>query len=443
MNEEDGDRGDDQRPEAEPQAATGARPEAGVSGAGEGSGTPHSDRDGDTAASAEVAGAGSEAPLADHTPTEPTGTAGAEAGAEMPLDDGLHNHAAAAPAGVAGAGSEAPHGEDDHTPAEPTGAAGAAGVETGAEAPPTLGSAAVRDARRWLSRRSVLIAGASGVAVAGLAAGTATGKLPFSQALQRALGVASSNPTTQLGSTRVERVYSAARGRMVDLVFLLPSKTPPRGLPMSLMLHGLHGNARSAAPTGTLKQLSSDVARKAVPAYGFVAVDGGDNYWHQVHPNDDPMAMLLEEVPQWLRARGFAGDTGQPFACTGVSMGGFGALLYTRRRVERRQPPAAVATLAPALITTWPEMEKRHIFTGMEDWVSLDPLRHIAETASVPNAIWCGTEDSFITGVRRYIDVAHPAVAHTAHGKHGDTFNKTVVPSLVSFLGKHVPRTTA
>ncbi|WP_326960143.1 alpha/beta hydrolase [Amycolatopsis sp. NBC_01286] len=306
-----------------------------------------------------------------------------------------------------------------------------------------MGSAAVRDARRWLSRRSVLIAGASGVAVAGLAAGTATGKLPFSQALQRALGVASSNPTTQLGSTRVERVYSAARGRMVDLVFLLPSKTPPRGLPMSLMLHGLHGNARSAAPTGTLKQLSSDVARKAVPAYGFVAVDGGDNYWHQVHPNDDPMAMLLEEVPQWLRARGFAGDTGQPFACTGVSMGGFGALLYTRRRVERRQPPAAVATLAPALITNWPEMEKRHIFTGMEDWVSLDPLRHIAETASVPNAIWCGTEDSFITGVRRYVDAAHPAVAHTAHGKHGDTFNKTVVPSLVSFLGKHVPRTTA
>ncbi len=384
MNEEDGDRGDAPRPEAEPQAAAGARPEAGVSGAGEGPETP--------------IGAGSDTAAG----TKP-GESPAEARAEGGVSDS---------------------GE-------------------GPEAPPTLGSAAVRDARRWLSRRSVLIAGASGVAVAGLAAGTATGKLPFSQALQRALGVASSNPTTQLGSTRVERVYSAARGRMVDLVFLLPSKTPPRGLPMSLMLHGLHGNARSAAPTGTLKQLSSDVARKAVPAYGFVAVDGGDNYWHQVHPNDDPMAMLLEEVPQWLRARGFAGDTGQPFACTGVSMGGFGALLYSRRRVERRQPPAAVATLAPALITNWPEMEKRHIFTGMEDWVSLDPLRHIAETASVPNAIWCGTEDSFITGVRRYIDAAHPAVAHTAHGKHGDTFNKTVVPSLVSFLGKHVPRTSA
>lgn len=306
--------------------------------------------------------------------------------------------------------------------------------------PETVGAAAVRDARRWLSRRSVLIAGASGLAVTGLAVGTATGKLPFSQALQRTLGVTSSNPTTQLGSTRVERVYSAARGRMVDLVFILPSKTPPKGLPMSLMLHGLHGNARSAAPTGTLKQLASDVARKAVPAFGLVAVDGGDNYWHEVHPGDDPMAMILEEVPQWLKARGFGGDTGQPFACTGVSMGGFGALVYTRRRVERRQPPAAVATLAPALILSWQEMAKRHIFTGLNDWTALDPLRHVDETKSVANGIWCGTEDPFITGVRRYIDAAHPAVAHTAHGKHGDSFNRTVVPSLISFLGKHVPR---
>ncbi len=301
---------------------------------------------------------------------------------------------------------------------------------------------ALRDTRRWLGRRSVLIAGASGLAVTGLAAGTATGTLPFSQALQRVLGVASSTPATQLGSTRIERVYSAARGREVDLVLMLPSKTPPRGLPMSLMLHGLHSNARSSAPTGLLKQLSSDVARKAVPAFGIVAVDGGDNYWHQVHPGDDPMAMLLEEVPRWLRERGLAGPNGLPFAATGISMGGFGAFLYTRRRVERRQPPAALAALAPALITSWPEMSKRRIFRDINDWTSLDPLRHIDATKNIPTGLWCGTEDPFIVGLRRYVDAAKPVVVHTAHGKHGDAFNRTVVPSVVSFLGKHVPRTT-
>ncbi|RJQ86393.1 alpha/beta hydrolase [Amycolatopsis panacis] len=294
--------------------------------------------------------------------------------------------------------------------------------------------------RRRVSRRSLLIAGASGLGVAGLAVGTATGVVPFSPALQRALGVASSTPVTQLGSMRVERVYSAARGRMVNLVFLLPSKQPKRGLPMSLLLHGLHGNARTAGPSGLLKQLGSEVARKSVPAYGYVAVDGGDNYWHQVHPGDDPMAMLLEEVPQWLRQRGFGGTDGLPFACAGVSMGGFGTLLYGRRRAERRQPPAALAAISPALITSWPEMAKRHIFTGLTDWTDLDPLRHTEALAGIPTAIYCGTEDSFITGVREYIAATHPAVAYTAKGKHSDTFFRSVVPSMVSFLGKHLPR---
>jgi len=302
------------------------------------------------------------------------------------------------------------------------------------------GARARAGARRWLSRRSVLIAGASGVGVAALTVGTATGALPFSAALQRAVGVASPTPATQLGTPTVERVYSAARGREVDLLIMQPTKAPSKGLPMSLMLHGLHGNARHAAPTGLLKQLSSDVAKRAVPAYGFVAVDGGDNYWHENTPGDNPMAMLLEEVPRWLQQRGLAGPDGLPFACAGLSMGGFGALLYTRRRIERRQPPAAVAAIAPALITSWPEMSKRRAFHDATDWGSMDPLRHVDATKSVPTGVWCGTEDDFIGGVRRFIQEAHPTVAHTAKGKHGDAFNRTVVPSVVSFLGKHVPK---
>ncbi|MFI5610547.1 alpha/beta hydrolase [Amycolatopsis sp. NPDC051903] len=288
-----------------------------------------------------------------------------------------------------------------------------------------------------VSRRSVLFAGTAALGVAGLAAATAAGVTPLGEAL-RAAGVTVGSP--QVGFTRVERVFSAARGRMVDLVFLLPGKYPPAGLPMSLMLHGLHGGARYAAPSGLVKQLATDVGRGVVPAHGYVAVDGGDNYWHEVHHGDDPMAMLLEEVPRWLAARNLAGPHGLPFACAGVSMGGFGAMVYGRRRVERRQPPEAVAAISPALITSWPEMAKRHIFTGRLDWTSLDPLRHLTALRGVPTALWCGTEDSFITGVRRYIAATHPAVGYTAKGIHSDTFFHSVVPNLVSFVGKHVPR---
>ncbi|WP_020666324.1 alpha/beta hydrolase [Amycolatopsis nigrescens] len=298
-----------------------------------------------------------------------------------------------------------------------------------------------RAKRRRPSRRSVLIAGTSGLGIAAFAAGTATGTLPFTPAIQRALGVASSSPATELGVTRVERVYSAARGREVDLVTVLPTRSAGSNLPMSLLLHGLHGNARKASPTGLLRQLSSDVARRAVPPFGFVAVDGGDHYWHQNTDGDNPMAMLLEEVPVWLRQRGLAGPDGLPFACTGMSMGGFGALLYGRRRAERRQPLKAMALLAPALITSWPEMAKRKAFRDAADWASLDPLRNLDATRGVPTGVWCGTEDSFIGGVRKFITEARPVVAHTARGKHGDAFNRTVVPSVVGFLGKQLPKT--
>ncbi|WP_312871975.1 alpha/beta hydrolase [Amycolatopsis acididurans] len=295
--------------------------------------------------------------------------------------------------------------------------------------------------RRRFSRRSVLIAGASGLGIAGFTAGTASGVLPFSAAVQRAMGVTSTTPVSQLGVAQVERVWSQARQRQVDLVTLLPSKSPPANLPMSLLLHGLHGRARTAAPTGTLAELSSQVARRAVPPFGLVAVDGGDNYWHENHPGDDPMAMLLEEVPQWLRRRGLGGADGQPFAVTGMSMGGFGAMLYARRRAERGRPVGALALLAPALILSWSEMAKRDAFHDEADWASMDPLKHLDATSGIPTGVWCGTEDSFITGVRRYVAATRPAVAYTARGKHGDSFNRTVVPSVVTFLGHHTPPT--
>jgi S-formylglutathione hydrolase FrmB len=245
-------------------------------------------------------------------------------------------------------------------------------------------------------------------------------------------------PSAQPAMTKIERVYSAARGREIDFITLVPPN-PPVGLPMSLLLHGLHSSARYAAPTGLATRLSADVQNQVTPPFGFVAVDGGDSYWHENRPGDDPMAMLLEEVPRWLAARGLGGTTGLPFAATGESMGGFGALLYTRRRVERREPPAAVATLAPALITSWQEMSKRDAFHSAADWSSMDPLLHVEELRGIPTAIWCGTEDDFIIGARKYFAEAHPAIAYTAPGIHGDSFNRTVVPSVVGFLGKHAP----
>lgn len=292
-----------------------------------------------------------------------------------------------------------------------------------------------RPTRLRLGRRTLLTAaGLTGLAVSGLAASNPG---PTDATVRRALAEAGSAVTDYRPETRVEQVYSRARRRQVTMLTILPSGVPTKGLPVSLLLHGLNGNARYAAVGGMPTVLADLVSRGAVPPFAFVALDGGNNYWHQAHPGDDPMGMLLDEVPRWLAARGL-GAGGLPFACTGVSMGGFGALLYGRRRAERREPAQAIAAISPALITSWTEMAKRHAFTDAGQWASLDPMRNLDKLGPQPIGVWVGDHDKFIDGTSRFIEEIKPEVAVVTAGAHNDALYRKVVPDTIRFLGRHV-----
>jgi S-formylglutathione hydrolase FrmB len=299
-----------------------------------------------------------------------------------------------------------------------------------------------QEERRRMSRRSMLVAGTAGLATAGLVIGSATGVIPLADLVGDVLGTADTPDVGPNGYTKVERVYSRQRQREVDMVTILPTSTPSKNLPVCLMLHGLHGRARAAAPTGMAKQLVTSVAAGTVPPFAFVALDGGDNYWHENQKGDNSMAMLMEEVPQWLKARGLGDANGVPFACAGISMGGFGALLYGRRRHEAGHPTQAIAAISPGLLTSWREMSTRKAFKDTADWAAMDPLRNIDRMGKVPVGIWCGTEDHFIDGARKFIKLARPEVAYTGPGGHGDGFWRGIVPSVLAFLGKHVHTVT-
>ncbi|GAA1231246.1 alpha/beta hydrolase-fold protein [Prauserella halophila] len=239
---------------------------------------------------------------------------------------------------------------------------------------------------------------------------------------------------------RSESVFSRARGRFVNLVLLLPHSVPAQGLPMAVVLHARGGTARAATPNGMAPYLARATESGRVPAFGLVAVDGGPYaYWHESVPGDDPMAMLLDEVPNWLAVRGLGGAHGRPFAATGTSMGGFGALVYTRRRHERGTPLAATGVLAPALLTEWDEMREREAFRDEQAWAALDPLRHTDTLGDTPLGVWCGTSDPFVVGTRRFVRRADPEVARFSEGGHSGNFYTSTVPGLVSFLGRYAP----
>ncbi|MGW4535535.1 alpha/beta hydrolase [Nocardia sp. NPDC004340] len=298
-----------------------------------------------------------------------------------------------------------------------------------------------RAAARTLSRRSLLATtGLVGLAAAGAAVAAGVNAATEADGVQRTQH-AEDIGQTAMGVTPIistERVYSKARRCEVDLVTILPPGVPAENIPISLLLHGLHGTARNAAVGNIADLLAAAVATRLTPAFGFVALDGGDNYWHDHGTGDDPMAMLLDEVPGWLAQRRLAGKDGQPFACAGTSMGGFGALVYARRRAEQNRPLNAVATMSPGLLTSWTEMAKRNAFTNADQWAALDPLRNLDKLGPAPVGLWCGDRDRFIEGCRRFIATAHPEVGLVTPGTHTEEYWRTVTPDVIGFLSRHV-----
>ncbi|MFB9909321.1 alpha/beta hydrolase [Allokutzneria oryzae] len=298
--------------------------------------------------------------------------------------------------------------------------------------------------RSAVTRRTVLISAAAGAAATvTLGVGASSGVLrPAEKGLKPVATLPSTTPALaslpSRGVMRVERVRSTYRRQNVEIATFLPSVTSGN-LPVCLLLHGRFGNARSAPGGDLAGALANAVNKGHVRPFAFVAVDGGANtYWHQ-QQNDNPMAMLLEEVPRWLVERGLGGPDGVPFAVSGISMGGFGAFLYARRRLEQRNPVRAIAAVSPALITSWGEMSKRRAFRDQAEWASMDPLRNIDKHGAAKVGMWCGTEDSFIGGVRQFIQRAKPAVAATGPGGHNHAFYNRVLPDVVRFVGRNLP----
>ncbi|RCW45087.1 S-formylglutathione hydrolase FrmB [Halopolyspora algeriensis] len=238
----------------------------------------------------------------------------------------------------------------------------------------------------------------------------------------------------------IERVYSQARRREVELVTVEPEDAGRSGLPTCLMLHGRWAGAREAIG-GLPEWLSPAVAAGTVPAFTFVAVDGGEHsYWHE-HPDDDPMGMLLHELPHWLAERGMGGLDGLPFAAAGLSMGGFGTLLYARRRHEHGIPLRVAAVVSPALMTTWEEARERDAFADEAEWAALDPIRHTDLLGGTPLGVWSGTEDSFIEGTRRFIRRADPELVSLTPGEHNHDYFGPATLQAVEFIGTRRPDT--
>ena len=275
------------------------------------------------------------------------------------------------------------------------------------------------DRRRGTSvtRRRLLVGGAAGLGVAGLAAaGIAWDVVPGSARLKRYFkdtGPDGTIPDVANGDVRLERRHSAARGRDVDFFTAVPDgHGDGTGLPVCLVLHGATGRPSDFERFGFGRFLTAAVHAGA-PPFVLAGADGGTTSWGGDGRDDDPQTMLRDEIPSWCGERGF--DTDRMVAY-GWSMGGYGVLLTTLRHPGwlRR-----VAALSPAV--------------GGHDEVMTNADRLVGSETG----IWCGTVDALYPNVQALAKriPGGPAVESYSKGAHTRGFWDRITPDAFAFVG--------
>lgn len=246
----------------------------------------------------------------------------------------------------------------------------------------------------------------------------------------------------ELPIIQTEYVHSDSRDADVQLYTAYPSDIEDtEDLPVVLYLHGRDGMDPTPMPYDILESLERKHRAGEIPDFGFVAVDGGYNsYWNDGAENGDLSSMIQDELPGWLQERGLGDRDGLPFAVSGISAGGFGALNYAADRNVAGKPVSAVAELAPAVPVTWEHMQEKGVFSSAQEWAEHDPLRRLGDLGNTPVGLWIGEEDPFLDGATQLAE-QHPntPVTEILPGGHDGSVFDVVGDDQIDFLAEHAP----
>jgi enterochelin esterase-like enzyme len=259
----------------------------------------------------------------------------------------------------------------------------------------------------------------------------------------RASGQPSSRPhrircaNSKVGPLVTASFYSHARRRKVWYTIGYPPGCKRHGLPLVIFLHGHDGDHTENFAGLPLNQaVAMRVHGRRLPSMAMVAVDGGNGYWHR-HPGDDPMRMLVHELIPLCRSLGL-GRGHKRIAVSGVSMGGYGALLLAEKHPHL---VAAVAAISPAVWTSYAAvmLANQTAFASPADFNANDVIARASRLRHVPVFMASGLEDPFHPYIESLVP-ALPAVAkvHLAPGGHTGEFFQQWGPDALAFLGRHL-----
>ena len=290
-----------------------------------------------------------------------------------------------------------------------------------------------------VSRRAFVAGGLAGVA--GLTAGGAAlvekDVLPGRLRLYRLTGRCGDMPQAPPvpGAVRAHTLRSRHRGRDVAAVVVLPAGVRSvRGLRVAVALHGNGGSGPAVVSGLALDRYLTAAVQGGVRPFALVAVDGGpDGYWHP-RRDEDPLAMVTEELLPWLGRQGARTDR---FGAIGWSMGGYGALVLGQAVGAPRV--AAVVGSSPALFASYQDARSVNprAFDDADDFARHEVFRRLDRLRGVPVRIDCGEGDAFAPMVRRLRARLRPE-GRMGRGCHDGAFWTSRLPEQLAFLGRHL-----
>lgn len=305
-------------------------------------------------------------------------------------------------------------------------------------------SATSSSRRRFLAIGGVA-AGVLGLGALGLVELVDHGVLPGASILNDLDGACTVDvPPPQYGPVgrQIERsFYSRHRGRTVGYTLGLPANfRVGDNIPLVVFLHGFGQNHRTgvgAAPTPA-RAIALRVNGVALPPYALVTVDGGPHYWH-AFGDDDPMAMVTDELIPRCQALGLGRSPGT-IGVMGLSMGGYGAVLFAERRPDLFR---ATAALSPAIWTDFASSQGANsaAYANAADFAAYDVVTHTAALARTPTFLASGFHDPFYPGAQTlaaHLPSSTPAEIIFAKGCHGGDFYNAHAPAALSFLTHHL-----
>lgn len=241
-----------------------------------------------------------------------------------------------------------------------------------------------------------------------------------------------------LGAAFSRAFDSRARNRRVGYTIAYPpGHGPGDRLPLVVALHGFGGSHRDTlSDLSPAQALALHVAGAPLRPMAMVTVDGGGGYWNP-HPGDDPMGMVVDELVPLCRRLGL-GRPPHKIGTMGISMGGYGALLFAEKFPQLF---TAVAAISPAVWTSYSEAHGANAgaYASTAAFAANDVVTHAGALAGIPVRVTSGDSDPFHPGVVALAAaLPHGALVEFSQGCHNGSFFLSQEPASLAFLATHL-----